>query len=159
MVGETSGNGGCALNPANPPAADRYTNPQALMGIAEIVGTADDIHTGDKCLGLAGQMASATGQVGESLAKCAIEPLNVSRVDECATETLDEQALNQRLAALNDTPVNAELASRTLLDDLHNGDVWPGKQAATSSLTSAGQRRTEGTSKSTYVAGQAIHRQ
>lgn len=106
MIGETCGNGWGALNPAMAPTAYGKANAQTFVGLTEIVDAADDIHACDNRLGLAGQMAGATGQVRQALAECAIQPFDKGRVDDVAPQALGQQAVNQCPAPLDDTPVN-----------------------------------------------------
>ena len=129
MVGQGSGHSRRALNPLVTMAADRETEAEAVMKIAEIVATTNDVHAGHERLGLLGQGAGAPGQPGKAGAKGGVEPLDVSGVDDTDYLLRDLQQARYLLGTtLDNTPLNGQTRRCALFDHLHNGDVGPGDQ-------------------------------
>jgi hypothetical protein len=139
---------------------DRKAQTQAFMKITEVIQAANDNHASDQGLSLAGQGAGVADQAGKPLAEGGIEPLDQGGVDPTRSLGNPDQSLDQRLATLNDAPVDVQLSGTTLLDQLHDGNVRPGDQLRASFFTfTARQGGTKSGLESHHVTGQTIHSQ
>ncbi len=129
------------------------------MIVTEIVETADDKHARGEGLGLLRQMASAAREAAQPLAERGVQPLDIGSVDHAAALGGIDELCNHLTCTLHDAAVDSQLASRTLFDNLYNGDVRPGQQLRSAVWTAAWQGGPEGFSKRVHIARQTVHRQ
>ena len=103
-----------------------------MVRITEIVKTADDVHACFQSFRFANQAAGSAGQTMEALAKGGIEPFDERGIDHSLFLGLVDQPFDHLLSALDNAAGDRELALGSLFDDLHDGDIRPGKQPGTS---------------------------
>lgn len=125
----------------------------------KVVDTTDNKHASLQGFGLAGQVAAATGQPSQTLAKSGIEPFDKGGVNLTSPLT-GLQQLNHLLgAALNHPPDNGQMAIKALFDHLDDGDLRPEPQLTATRLTPARDRAAKSPMKGVDIASQTIHRQ
>ena len=106
-----------------------------MVRITEIVKTADDVHASFQGICFTNQGAGFAGQAVEALAKGGIEPFYERGIDHSLSLVLADQIFDHRLSTLDNPAGDGKLTLGSLFDDLHDGDLWPGKQLGTSLFT------------------------
>jgi len=131
-----------------------------MVRITEIVKTADDVHACFQGFCFANQGAGFAGQAIEPLAKSGIEPFDESSIDHSLPLGLVDQSFNHLLSTLDNPAGDGKLALGSLFDDLHDGDIGPGKQLGTSLFAPpTGYSRAKRIAKGSHIAGQTIYGQ
>ena len=82
MVSQASSYGRSALHPAVVVCPDPDTNPEAIVVVAEIVETTDEVHGLVEGLRLPGEGSGTSGQGVESRTKGGIEAFDVGGIDD-----------------------------------------------------------------------------
>ena len=128
MICQGSGDGRSTLHPTIAKSANGQLEAQAMMRVTEVVKTADDIHSRFKGWSFAQQRPGAAGQAVEALAESSVEAFDKSGVDHTLALGFSDQGLDHGFSALNNAPGDIQLSIQALLDDLNDGDIWPGSQ-------------------------------
>jgi hypothetical protein len=131
-----------------------------MMKITEIVNCPDYKHTGVQEFRLMSQTARASGQPGQALAECRIEPFNEGGVNHATPLTGAQQAVNQRRCSLHNLPTKVKGMAGAVLHHLHDHNVWPLHQGGPSWPTAPPwQGGAESAFERPRIARQPIHRQ
>lgn len=81
VIGQACGNGWSALHPVVAERTNGQFQTQAFVKVAEVVKSADQIHTCDQGFRLLRQIAGTTYQGADPLAKGGVETFNESSID------------------------------------------------------------------------------
>ena len=161
MISQFGGNSWRTLYPTIAEGANREFQAQTMMEIAKVIEAAYEVHTSHQGFGTTSQCTGASHQVVQSLAEGGVEPFDEGCIDPTFSflGCLD-QAFYHFFVTLHNASVHGQHTFRPLLDDLHNGNVRPGDQLATTDFsTPTRQFAAKSQSESGDVTGQAIHRQ
>lgn len=82
MIGQSCGNGRSSLHPTMAERTDRQFQPQAMVKVAEVIEAANQVHACEQGLSLLGQIAGATRQRADPLAKGGVEAFDESGIDD-----------------------------------------------------------------------------
>jgi hypothetical protein len=103
---------------------DRKPHAQTILIGAEIVNAAQQIYAGLKGLWLAYQGTRTTCQATKTFAKGGSEAFNIGRIDTTASLRLDDKPFDHHGTSLGYASFNGQYFTLSLINHLHNGDIW-----------------------------------